>query len=77
MKTRKIMKHPHATHHPPNKETSYISVNFLKITGNTGGKIKSQDTDSTRLQELSPSNITYFGAIHYDIHFRHEIRLHN
>ena len=39
-----------------------------KNTGNTGGKIKPQDKDRTRLQELSLMNNSYFGAIHYDIH---------
>ena len=57
----------HATYHPPNEGTSYIPVNLLRNTENTGGK-KPQDTDSTRLQELSLMNSTYFGEIHYDIH---------
>ena len=61
-------KDPHATHHPPNEGTSYIPVNLHRNTGNTRGKIKPQNTDSTRLQELSIMNNTYFGAIHYDIH---------
>ena len=39
-----------------------------KNTGNTGVKTKPQDKDSTRLQELSLMNNTYFSAIHYDIH---------
>ena len=39
----------------------------LRNTGNTGEKTKPQDIDSTRLQELSLKNNTYFGAIHYDI----------
>ena len=67
MNTGKIIKDPHATHHPPNGGTSYILANFLRNTGNTDGKIKSHDTDLTRLQELSLMNSTYFGAIHYDI----------
>ena len=37
----------------------------LKNTGNIGGKIKPQDKDSTRLQELSLMNSTHFGVIHY------------
>ena len=40
----------------------------MKITGNTSGKLRPQDKDSTHLQELSFMNHTYFGAIHYDIH---------
>ena len=39
-----------------------------KNTGNNGGKIKPQDKDSTRLQELSQKNNTYFGTTNYDIH---------
>ena len=49
-------------------ENSYVSLKFQKKTGRTGGKLKPQDTDSTRLQELSLMNNTHFGAIHYDIH---------
>ena len=49
-------------------ENSYVSVKFQKNTGQIGGKIKPQDTESTRLQELSLMNSTHFGAIHYDIH---------
>ena len=36
--------------------------------GRIGGKLKPQDADSTRLQDLSLMNRAYFGAIHYDIH---------
>ena len=68
MNTGKIINDYHATYDPPNGGTSYIPVNILRNTGNTGGKIKPQDTDSTRLLELSLMNSTYFGAIHYDIH---------
>ena len=50
-------------------ENSYVSVKFQKNTGRIGGKLKPQDTDSTRLQELSLMKNTHFGAIHYDIHF--------
>ena len=68
MNTVKIIKNPHATHHLLNEGTSYIPVNLLRKAGNPPGKIKPQDTESTRLQELSLMNNTYFGAIHYDIH---------
>ena len=68
MNTKKVKKNPHATHHTTNDENSYIPVNLLKNTGNIGGKTKPEDKDSTRLQELSLMNNTYFGAIHYDIH---------
>ena len=49
-------------------ENSYVSVKIQKNAGRTGGKLKPQDTESKRLQELSLMNNTYFGAIHYDIH---------
>ena len=49
-------------------ENSYVSVKFQKSTGQIGGKLKPQDTVSTRLQELSHMSSTHFGAIHYDIH---------
>ena len=68
MNAGKIIKEPHATHHPQIEGTSYIPVNLLRNTGNTQGKIKPQDTDSSRLQEVSLMNNTYFGANHYDIH---------
>ena len=48
-------------------ENCYVSVNFQKNTGRIGGKLKPQDTESTRLQELSLMSSTLFGAIHYDI----------
>ena len=46
----------------------YVSVNFQENIGRIGGKVKPQDTDSTRLQKLSFMNRTHFGANHYDIH---------
>ena len=58
----------HATHHSTNDEISYIPIHLLKNTEQTGGKMKPQDKDSTRLQELSLMNNTYFGSIYYDIH---------
>ena len=68
MTTGKLKYNPHATHQPLNEGKSYIPVNILKNAGNSRGKVKPQDTESTRLQELSLMNSTYFGAIHYDIH---------
>ena len=47
-------------------ENSYVSEYFQKNTGRIGGKLKPQDTESTRLQELSLINSTHFGAIHYE-----------
>ena len=49
-------------------ENLYIPVHLLKNTGQTVGKVKPKHKDSTRLQELSLMNNTYFGAIHFDIH---------
>ena len=57
-----------ATSHSPTDGNLYVSVKFQKNIGRIGGKLKPQDADSTRLQELSLMNRTYFGAIHYDIH---------
>ena len=68
MTTGKIKFDPHATGHPLNEGTSYIPVNFQKSNGQPGGKLKPHDTRSTRLQELSLMNNTYFGNIHYDIY---------
>ena len=68
MNTGKLLINLNPTHHISNNdENSYIQVTFLKNTGNTGGKLRPQDKIRTRLQELSPMNNTYFGAIHYDI----------
>ena len=53
-----------ATSHSLTDGNTYISVNIQKNIGQIGGKLKPQDTDSTRLQELSLMNRTYFGAIH-------------
>ena len=49
-------------------ENSYVPVKFQKNTGRIGEKLRTQDTDSIRLQEPSLMNNTHFGAIHYDIH---------
>ena len=68
MTTGKIKFDPYATSHPRNEGTSYIPVNFQKSAGEPGGKLKPHDSRSTRLQELSLMNSTYFGNIHYDIH---------
>ena len=68
MNTGKLIIHPMATSHSTTDENSYVPVKFLKNTGNIGGKLKPQDKDSTRLQELSLMKHTHFGAIHYDIH---------
>ena len=64
----KIKIDPYATGHPLNEGTSYIPVNFQKSNGQPGGHLKPHDTRSTRLQELSLMNSTYFGNTHYDIH---------
>ena len=49
-------------------ENSYVSVKYQKNAAQIGGKLKTQDTESTRLEELSLMNSTHFGAIHYEIH---------
>ena len=69
MNTGKLVIIDYLTHHPSNQdEHSYVPVTLLKNTGITGGKVKSQDKSSKRLQELSLMNNTYFGTIHYYIH---------
>ena len=68
MTTGKIKLDPYASSHPFNEGTSYVPVNLYKSTGNPGGKLIPYDSKSTRLQELSLKNSTYFGNIHYDIH---------
>ena len=57
-----------ALSHSTTYKNSYVPIKFQKITGRIGGKLRPQDTDSTRIQELSLMNNTHFGAIHYDIH---------
>ena len=54
--------------HSLNDRNPYVSVNFQKNIGRIGGNLKPQDTESTRLQELSLMNSSHFGASHYDIH---------
>ena len=68
MNTGKLIKHQLATHHSYTDENSYLSVKFQKNAGRTGGKLKPQDTDSTRLQELSLMKSTIFGRTPDDIH---------
>ena len=68
MNTGKLIIHQMATSHSYTDENSNVSKKFQKNAGRTGGKLKPQDTESTRLQELSLMNKTYFGAILYDIH---------
>ena len=68
MNTGKLIIPPLATSHSTSDENSYIPVKFLKNTGNFGGKLKSQDKDSSRLQKLSLIKNAHFAAIHYDIH---------
>ena len=68
MTTEKIKFGPYATSHPINEGKSYVPVNFYKSKGQRVGKLKPYDSKSTRLQELSLMNSTYFGNIHYNIH---------
>ena len=67
MKTGKLFINPTQINKSYTDENTYFPVTFLK-NGNVGGNFRPQDKDSTRLQELSLMNNTYFGAIHYDIH---------
>ena len=67
MNTGKLINSPYPTYHNKNDKNSYIPVTFLKNTGRTGGKIRPQEKSSTRLEEPSLINKTYFGAIHYHI----------
>ena len=71
--TGKLIISQYPTYHNKNDENSYIPVPFLKNTGRTGGKLRSQDQSSTRLQELSHMNNTYFGAIHYGMKLDYKI----
>ena len=57
-----------ATSHSLTDGNLYVSVKFQKNIGRICEKLKPQDANTTRLQELSLMNRTYFGAIHYDIH---------
>ena len=65
---RKIIIHELATSRSTTDENSYAPKQFHKNTGRIGGKLKPQDKDSTRLEELSLMNNTHFGPIQYDIH---------
>ena len=68
MNTGNLIVHPMATSHSFTDENSNVSVKFQKNSGKIGRKLKPQDTESARLQELSLMNRTHFGAIHYDMH---------
>ena len=49
-------------------EKSYILVSFYKNTVKPGGKLRPEDKNSTRLQELSIMINNFFGAIPCNIH---------
>ena len=68
MNTGHLIVDPMVTSHSLTDGNPYVSLKFQKNIGRIGGKLKPQDADSTRLQDLSLKNRTYFGAIHYDIH---------
>ena len=68
MNTGKLVIHELATSRSTTDENSYVPVKFQNNTGRIGGKLKPQDKDSTRLQELSFMNNTHFGEIYCDIH---------
>ena len=67
MNTGNLTVHPMATTRSFTDENLYVSAKFQKNTGQISGKLKQQDTESSRLQALSLMNSTHFGAIHYDI----------
>ena len=68
MTTRKVKVDPHATAKHKDDGKPYTPVDFKKSRSQPGGRLRSIDTDSTGLQELSLMNTTYFGNTHYDIH---------
>ena len=68
MTTGKIKVNLHATAIYKNYGKPYTPVNFRKYNNHPGGKLTPIDSKSTRLQELSLMNTTYFGNMHYDIH---------
>ena len=68
MNTEKLIIHELASSRSTTDENSFVPVKLQKNTERIGGKLKPQDKDSTRLQELSLMNNTHFGAIHVDIH---------
>ena len=68
MTTGKIKVNPHATPICKNYGKPYTPVNFRKYNNHPVGKLTPIDSKSTRLQELSLMNTTYFGNMHYDIH---------
>ena len=68
MTTGKIKFNPSVTGHHKNDGTPYVPVNFYKYNGQRGGKLTPLDSKSTRLQEISLMNNTYFVNIHDDIH---------
>ena len=68
MNTGHLIVSPMATSHSLTEENPYVSVKFQRSTGRIGGKLKPQDTESTRLPELSHINSTHFCVIPYDIH---------
>ena len=68
MKSGKIVFDPASSNQDREDEKSYIALRFYKNTGHTGGNIRPENKASTRLQEISLLNNTYFGSIYYDIH---------
>ena len=68
MTTGKVKVNPHATAKLKYDGKPYTPVDFQKSRSQPGGRLRPIDKDSTRLQELSLMNTTYFGNIHYDIH---------
>ena len=67
MNTGHLIVDPMATSYSLTDGNPYVSVKFQKNIGRIGEKLKPQDEDSTRLQEISLMKRTCFCTIHYDI----------
>ena len=67
METGKLINSPHPTYRKKKRQKFIHPSKFSEKLRKTGGKLCPQDKGSTRLQELSLINNTYFGAIPYDI----------
>ena len=63
-----IVQQKRSTSHSYTDENSNFSLKLQKNAERTGGKLKLHETKSTRLQEQSLMNNTYFSAIHKEIH---------
>ena len=67
MKTGKLINNEADTNQTRDNEKPYIPVPVYKNYGQISRKRLAENSDSTRLQELSLINHTIFGAIHYGL----------